>query len=188
MRGQARTFGPKGVFFDLNKHLLPDLERSAGFAAAMTAATATVKLLDSFIRRLFFLDLAIQQAINKARLGVFFFLLANKSELLVSNDLDTLLPGFLVHKLKQVPIIFDSHEYFTQTPEVIHRPFVQKVWKRIEKSCVPRIRDLITVNESIADLFRNEYGVNFRVVRNIPMKKALTAVPSRAGAESRRAP
>ena len=113
-------------------------------------------------------------------LRLFFFLLANKSELLVSNDLDTLLPGFLVHKLKQVPIIFDSHEYFTQTPEVIHRPFVQKVWKRIEKSCVPRIRDLITVNESIADLFRNEYGVNFRVVRNIPMKKALTAVPSRA--------
>ncbi len=110
---------------------------------------------------------------------LFFFLLGQKADLLVSNDLDTLLPNFLVHKIKRTPIVFDSHEYFTQTPEVIHRPFVRKFWKQLEKLIVPRLKDCITVNESIANLFRNEYKVDFKVVRNIPLKKEFSVLPSR---------
>ena len=110
---------------------------------------------------------------------LFFFLLLQKCDLLVSNDLDTLLPNYLVHKIKQVPIIFDSHEYFTETPEVIHRPFVKRIWKRIEKSIVPRLNYCITVNESIANLFKQEYKVDFKVVRNIPRKKEFGSKPER---------
>ncbi|MBK7029991.1 MAG: glycosyltransferase [Bacteroidales bacterium] len=110
---------------------------------------------------------------------LFFYLLFRPCDLLISNDLDTLLPNFLIHLLKRVPIVYDSHEYFTQTPEVIHRPFVMKFWKRIEKSIVPHLRDCITVNDSISDLFRKEYAVEFKVVRNIPRKKTGVNLPDR---------
>lgn len=104
-------------------------------------------------------------------LRLFFFLVSQKADLLFSNDLDTLLPDFLHHKLRRIPIIYDSHEYFTETPEVINRPIVMKFWKMLEKSMVPHLKYCITVNQSIADLFKEKYGNNFTVVRNIPASR-----------------
>ncbi|MDZ7741804.1 MAG: glycosyltransferase [Bacteroidota bacterium] len=99
---------------------------------------------------------------------LFFFLLVRKSHLLHSNDLDTLLPNYLIHRLKGIPLVYDSHELFTQTPEVINRPFVQNSWKLIEKCIVPRLDRAYTVNASIARIFHFMYKTDFRVVRNIP--------------------
>lgn len=98
---------------------------------------------------------------------LFFFLLGNKSDLLFSNDLDTALPNLLVAKLKRIPVIFDSHEYFTETPEVMNRPFVKKVWSIIEKIIIKNADECITVNNSIAGLFQKKYNRKFQVIRNI---------------------
>lgn len=100
------------------------------------------------------------------------FLLFKRTNLLLSNDLDTLLPNYLVSKVRNKPLLFDSHEYFTQTPELIDRHVVQWIWKRIERFVVPRLDQMITVNESIAHLFRQEYKLQVHVVRNIPPRFA----------------
>ncbi len=114
---------------------------------------------------------------------LFFFLLFKKADLLHANDLDTLLPNYFIHKLKSIPIVYDSHELFTQTPEVVNRPFVQKSWKLIEKCIVPRLERAYTVNTSIARIFRYLYKTDFRVVRNIPERKESIPESSRTELE-----
>jgi glycosyltransferase involved in cell wall biosynthesis len=110
---------------------------------------------------------------------LFFLLLSRPAHLLVSNDLDTLLPNYLVHKIKRIPIVYDSHEYFTATPELVDRPRVQHIWKLIEKAIVPKLSNCITVNASIANLLEQEYHVPFKIVRNIPVRREFKLIPSR---------
>jgi len=102
---------------------------------------------------------------------LFFYLLFNKSDMLISNDLDTLLPNHIVSKLKNTPLVYDSHEYFTEVPELVNRKHTQAIWKFIERKLFPRQTDVITVNDSIAELFEQDYGIRPHVVRNIPRKR-----------------
>ncbi len=112
-------------------------------------------------------------------LRLFLFLLFNRCNLLVSNDLDTLLPNFIISRIKRVPMVYDSHEYYTETPELINRPLVRGIWERIERSIFPRLTDVITVNESIAGLYEKKYGIKLNVVRNIPRTVSPVEVKSR---------
>jgi glycosyltransferase involved in cell wall biosynthesis len=103
-------------------------------------------------------------------LRLFLFLLFSKSEILLSNDLDTLLANYLVSKLRNKKLVFDSHEYFTEVPELVNRPRVQKIWKAIEKRIIPKLKFAYTVCDSIAELYFSDYGIKFEVIRNIPEK------------------
>ena len=99
---------------------------------------------------------------------LFLFLLFRKADVLVSNDLDTLLPNYLAQKFKRkARLVYDSHEYFTEVPELINRPKVQKFWLRIERKIFPRLKSVYTVNESIAAIYSNLYSKEIKVVRNI---------------------
>jgi glycosyltransferase involved in cell wall biosynthesis len=99
---------------------------------------------------------------------LFIFLLFSKFDLVLANDLDTLPAGFFASKMKGKPMVFDSHEYFTEVPELVARPFVRNIWAWIERQIVPRLKFAYTVNESLALLFEEKYGVPFHVVRNFP--------------------
>ncbi len=99
---------------------------------------------------------------------LFFFLLFTKVDVLLANDLDTLLPNFLVSKIKRKPLVYDSHEMFCEGPELQGRKFVQLFWRLIEKSILPKLKSAYTVSQSIADAYKNDYEVDFKVIRNIP--------------------
>ncbi len=107
---------------------------------------------------------------------LFFFLLFHRFDGFVSNDLDTLLSNFLVSKIKQKPLLYDSHEYFTEVPEIQSKPIVKKIWLTIEKFIFPKLNYVITVNESIANVYRSQYGNKITVVRNVPFKKNIPHV------------
>lgn len=97
---------------------------------------------------------------------IFFFALFKRFDLYFSNDLDTLLAMYLLAKLHRKPLIYDSHELFTEVPELKNRG-VRKVWLGIEKSIFPKLKHVITVNQSIADIYSKRYGVDVNIVRNI---------------------
>ncbi len=99
---------------------------------------------------------------------LFFFLLFIKPDVLWSNDLDTLPSNYLYSKLKKVKLIFDSHEYFTEVPELINRPLVKKAWKSLERFTLPKIKHITTVSQSIADLYEKEYNIKVSLLRNVP--------------------
>jgi len=114
---------------------------------------------------------------------LFLFLLFAKFDVLLSNDLDTLPANYLASKLKNKPLVYDSHEYFTEVPELVNRRRVQKIWERFEKQMLPKLKYAYTVCDSIAEVYRQKYGTPFRVVRNFPManqsKPALPLKPER---------
>lgn len=101
-------------------------------------------------------------------LRLFIYILFHRTNILVSNDLDTLLPNFLISRFKNLPLVYDSHENFTEVPELVNRIRVQKTWKALERFIFPRLKHVFTVNESLAGIFREFYGVEVKVVRNVP--------------------
>ncbi len=113
-------------------------------------------------------------------LRLLFFLLSRKFDVVHVNDLDTLLPAFIVARLKRWHIVYDSHEYFTESAGLTGRRFQKSVWLAIEKWIFPKLRHVVTVNESIAAIYRKLYSVPVQVVRNIPPFKAMDKRPTRA--------
>ncbi len=100
-------------------------------------------------------------------LRLFFFLLFRKADVLVSNDLDTLLANYSAKLFKpKTRLVYDSHEYFTEVPELQGR-FAKKVWEKIEAFIFPKLTTIYTVNTSIADLYQKKYGKILYVVRNV---------------------
>jgi len=101
---------------------------------------------------------------------LFFYLLFRKFDIVLSNDLDTLLASYIAAKIRNKKIIYDSHEYFTEVPELINRKFQQNTWKFIERLILPKLKYTYTVSQSIADEYNKKYGTNFKVIRNLPEK------------------
>ena len=110
---------------------------------------------------------------------LFFLLLFSKKHLLYANDLDTLLSNFMVSRLSASKLIYDSHELFTEAPELIHRKRTQSIWLAIERFIFPRLQHIVTVNDSIAEAYQNRYQKKLLVIRNIPTKFQLDQLPTK---------
>lgn len=100
---------------------------------------------------------------------MFFYLLFHKTEIIWANDLDVLWSAVLIKKLRGAKIIYDSHEYFTEAEGLTGRERIKAFWTRIEERCIPHVDLFITVNESIAKIYREKYNREVLVQRNMPI-------------------
>ena len=99
---------------------------------------------------------------------LFLYLMTAEVDLIFSNDLDSLPAAFLAAKLRKKRLIYDTHEYYTEMPELVSRPFIQTIWRKMEDYFFPRLTDILTVNNSIAKLYSDKYNKKVFVTRNIP--------------------
>ena len=56
----------------------------------------------------------------------------------------------------------------------------KKIWKFIERLIFPRLQCIITVNDSIAALYKDHYGKTLTVIRNVPERSAPVAAISKS--------
>ncbi|TGD79580.1 glycosyltransferase [Hymenobacter wooponensis] len=95
------------------------------------------------------------------------YLLTQRAAAWCAIDLDTALPVWARARLSNSPFVYDAHELFTEVPEVVSRPTVQKLWRQVERFIVPRAHLAYTVGPALARLFEQRYGRPFAVIRNI---------------------
>ncbi|MEM8528278.1 MAG: glycosyltransferase [Bacteroidota bacterium] len=101
---------------------------------------------------------------------LFFFLLTQQTDAFYAVDLDTILPSYLVSRIRKKPCVYDAHEYFTETPEVVRRRPIQHVWEWVAKFCIPQMSACITVGQGLAEIMGERYKKEFLVVRNVPFR------------------
>jgi len=102
---------------------------------------------------------------------------ADADTILVANDLDCLWPNVRVARKKNIPLVYDSHEIFTEMPSVTGRP-VQRLWRFLERSLMPKVEYMMTVNDSCAEWFSQVYKITRpTVVRNVPRRQEWKGFP-----------
>ncbi|WP_291862574.1 glycosyltransferase [Marinilabilia sp.] len=110
-------------------------------------------------------------------LYTFFFLLFQKYDLIWAVDLDTLPAAKSASILRRKPIVFDGHEFFSELPELLNRNFAKKIWVILEKIFLPGCDRYFTVSPGLVNLYKENFGLEFRLLRNFPLKKRASRVP-----------
>ncbi len=100
---------------------------------------------------------------------LFWYLLFKRFDIYCGIDLDTLLPVFLNARLKGKLIVYDAHEYFTELPEIVDRPIIKKMWLRLEKYLLPKIKYNYTVGAAIGEILSQKYQQPYTIIRNVPV-------------------
>lgn len=99
-----------------------------------------------------------------------------KTDYLLANDLDVLVPNFIVSKIKNKFLFYDTHEYFTGVPELKSSHVKRKFWKFFEDSIFPKLKVVYTVNDSVKNKYFEEYGNRISVVRNVPVTQKINPI------------
>jgi glycosyltransferase involved in cell wall biosynthesis len=106
-----------------------------------------------------------------------FRLLFSKTDYLLSNDLDTLVPNYIIGRLRNKKLFYDTHEYYTGVPELKEAPLKKKIWKFFEDRIFPKLKVVYTVNDCVKELYQQEYGNQISVIRNVPVSLKVTPKP-----------
>ena len=99
------------------------------------------------------------------------FLLTKRYTVIFANDIDTLPAAWLASKIRGKKLVFDSHELFSEVPELQDRKKIKKIWIKIEDYLIPKIDYGITVCDPIAEIYKQKYNKDFEVIRNVPLRK-----------------
>ena len=101
------------------------------------------------------------------------FMLFKSKGIYVATDLDTLFAMRVLSFIKRAPLVYDAHEYFTEVPELSHRPISKGFWRLLERILLPGIKYCYTVSPGLVHLFKTKYKKHFGLVRNVPRLKSL---------------
>jgi len=107
------------------------------------------------------------------------FLKNSKTKVYGAVDLDTIVPNYYASKINGNLLSFDAHEYFEEVPEVYNRKLVKGVWKKVGSQFIPKVNLAYTVGKELARIFSSKYGVEFSVIRNVPLKIAASEASKR---------
>ncbi len=106
---------------------------------------------------------------------IFISLIFSKVSLVYANDLDTL-PGCslgAIFRFKKM--VYDSHELFTEIPELVNRPLKRIIWRLTESIFIKKAKYVFTVSDSVSNELNKRYNVTPIVVRNLPIRKDIEA-------------
>lgn len=98
---------------------------------------------------------------------LFYHLLAKRKTVISAVDLDTVLSAFLVSKFTGRTLIFDSHEYFPEVPELLNRKGIKNFWMILGAKICPQIEYNYTVGPSLQEIFAEKYNVPYHTILNI---------------------
>lgn len=112
---------------------------------------------------------------------LWWYLLWQKANMVCAVDLDTIIPGFVIGSWKGWIKIYDAHEYFSEVPEVVHRPQVKKIWEWVAKVFIPKADLAYTVGPALAAIFTHRYAIPFHSIRNVPNETTEPVIAAKNG-------
>lgn len=107
----------------------------------------------------------------------FLFAIRGKYDVLVANGLNTI-PGIgMVALFKRTPFVYDSYNLFTESAEMIERPFLKLMWQFIERATIRKARKVYTISESIVTFLELKHRIHVDLVRNTPENQSVRKFP-----------
>lgn len=111
-------------------------------------------------------------------LRFFWFLLWRKWDGVIAYDLAALPGCWLAALFRRKVVLLDSRELFTQTPFLLHRPLVRRMWEFAERLLYPKVAYIITVSPPIAQYYQQRYGKPVWLIYNLPPRASAFGEPS----------
>lgn len=97
-------------------------------------------------------------------------LLDARADVYHAHDLDTLGPAAFAARRRDVPLVYDSHEFWIEQSSLVGRPLIRNFWALLERRLIRRVHRTITVSTSIARALQERYNLEqVAVVRNLPI-------------------
>jgi glycosyltransferase involved in cell wall biosynthesis len=100
-----------------------------------------------------------------------------EADVVHAHDLDTLMPCSRAAARMGAKLVYDSHELYTESIHVAHRPVTKLIWRMVELSHISKADAVITVCMGIADELKERYRLDTLpyVVRNFSDRPDLPA-------------
>ena len=87
-----------------------------------------------------------------------------------AHDLDALWPAGRAARQRDVPLVYDSHEFWVEQSSLVNRRLIRGFWGQLERRLIGRAARVMTVSASIARSLEQTYGIEEVVLlRNLPL-------------------
>ncbi len=95
-----------------------------------------------------------------------------KVDIISSVDSDTILAASKIAKTMEAIHIHDSHEWFTEVPELKGKPVKRLVWKWAERKGFKTVRSAYTVSETLKTYYDSISSCKLKIIPNYPKSEA----------------